>query len=96
MVLVSGRKPVKRLDLIEEKKMSKFVAVFSAKSDKSLAQVHRAGCSDILKGEYPTKAFATAEQARYEAEGMGGTFVSGQFVTDFPATYAPCVAKAVR
>ena len=76
--------------------MEKFVAVFSVKADDSLAQVHRADCRDITKGEYPTSAFNTASEAKYEAEGMGGHFVNDEFVTDFPATYAPCVAKAVR
>jgi hypothetical protein len=80
----------------EEKKMENFVAVFSVKADDSLAQVHRSDCRDIAKGEYPTDAFSTPAEAKYEAEGMGGHFVNGEFVTDFPATYAPCVAKAVR
>jgi len=76
--------------------MQRYVAVFSAKSDKSLAQVHLAGCSEIAKGEYPTEEFATPLRAKIAAEGMGGTVADGKFVTDFPATYAPCVRKAVR
>ena len=75
--------------------MNKFVAVL-VQNKKHLGEVHTAECGDLAKGEYPTQAFETPEAAQYECEGLGGNFESGEFVTDFPTVFAPCVKKAVR
>ena len=77
--------------------MSKFVGVL-VQGKKHLGEVHTADCSDLVNGEHPTQAFETPEAAQYECEGLGGNFTieTGEFVTDFPTVFAPCVKKAVR
>lgn len=60
-------------------------------------EVHVAGCSDLAKGEYPTKSYATAAEAQYELEGRGGRFdASDKWLTAFPTIFMPCVAKEAR
>ena len=72
----------------------KFVGVFVTDS-AHFGEVHAAGCSEIARGEYPTEAYATADEAKYEVEAAGGRWTdSGEWITDFPTVVMPCADKA--
>jgi hypothetical protein len=73
----------------------RFVGVL-VQGKKHFGEVHLAGCSGVARGEYPTKECKTPQEAQYECEGAGGYFDNGEFVTDFPTTFAPCVRKEER
>ena len=79
----------------QKMKSTKFKAVHVT-NKAHFGEVHAAGCSDLAKGEFPTKAYATPVEAQYELEGRGGRHNEADvWITAFPTIMMPCVKGAV-